>query len=93
MARKLVSPDAERLAEAIPKMSAPALRSARRAPRSVRFFVNRTPSLCNNSTALAGSERLILRVNPDDAETGYWRSFNQVGFAWVLHSSAIVPKH
>ena len=23
-------------------------------------------------------------MNPDDAETGYWRSFNQVGFAWVL---------
>jgi serine/threonine-protein kinase len=23
-------------------------------------------------------------VNPDDAETAYWRSFNQVGFAWVL---------
>jgi hypothetical protein len=26
----------------------------------------------------------VLKVNPDDAEMGYWRSFNQVGFSWVL---------
>lgn len=41
-----------------------------------------------------GSERLyrlslamsdaVLAANPDDAETGYWQSFNRVGYAWVL---------
>jgi tetratricopeptide (TPR) repeat protein len=26
----------------------------------------------------------VLAADPDDAETGYWQSFNRVGYAWVL---------
>jgi tetratricopeptide (TPR) repeat protein len=84
-ARKLVSPDAERLAEADPE-NVRARFEVGEASAALGAILResdplRSQQLYRRSLALSAS---ILLVNPDDAETAYWRSFNQVGFAWVL---------
>jgi tetratricopeptide (TPR) repeat protein len=82
--QKLVE-DAERLAAADPNniRARFELGEATAASAAVTRESNpaRAEQLYRRSLALSAS---VLSVNPDDAETGYWRSFNQVGFAWVL---------
>ena len=84
-AQKLVSPDAERLAAADPEniRARFELGEATAALGAVLRESDpaRSEQLYRRSLALSA---YVLSVNPDDAETGYWRSFNQVGFAWVL---------
>jgi tetratricopeptide (TPR) repeat protein len=84
-AQKLVSPDAERLAAADPDniRARFELGEATAGLAAVTRESNPTGAeqLYRRSLALSA---FVLKVNPDDAETGYWRSFNQVGFSWVL---------
>jgi serine/threonine-protein kinase len=84
-ARKLVSPDAERLAAVDPDNIRARFELGEATAGLAAVIRESDPvgaeQLYRRSLALSG---FVLKVNPDDADTGYWRSFNEVGFSWVL---------